>query len=188
MRINLHEIPEEGKKFLWTEKTKEVSRELQDLIGPSAHTADFFIKPINSKDFQVTGTIKTHLPEACSRCGMDFNFPVNQTFHEILIPAQPEDRTGKYAKVNHISEAATSGPSVAEYGANQTFEMGEYLHEQVAIALPFNPAPPEKANGDCSLCDQPVRGQVFTYNEEMPEEKVESPFEVLKNLTVPKRN
>ncbi len=188
MRINLHEIPEEGKKFLWNEKTKEISRELEDLIGPSAYTADFFVKPINSKDFQITGTIKTQMPEACSRCGIDFNFPVNQSFHEILIPAQPDDRTGKYAKVNHISEAATSGPSVAEYGANQTFEMGEYLHEQVAIALPFNPAPPEKPNGDCSLCDIQVRGKVFTYNEEMPEEKAANPFEVLKNIAVPKRS
>ena len=187
MRINLHEIPEEGKKFLWNEKTKEITRELSDLIGSSAHIADFFIKPINSKDFQVVGTIKTQLPEACSRCGKDFEFPVHQKFHEILIPAQPEDRTGKYAKVNHISEAAVAGPSVTEYGANQTFEMGEYLHEQVAIALPFNPAPPEKANGDCSLCDIPVRGRVFTYNEDMPEEKVENPFEVLKNLSLPKR-
>ena len=182
MRINLHEIPEEGKKFLWNEKTKEINRALEDLIGSSAHVAEFFIKPINSKDFEMTGSIKTQLPESCSRCGLDFCFPVSQKFHEIIIPAQPEDRTGKYAKVNHISEAVISGPSVAEYGENETFEMGEYLHEQVAIALPFNPAPPEKANGDCSLCDIPVRGKTFAYNEEMPEEKAESPFEVLKNL------
>jgi uncharacterized protein len=184
MRIKLHEIPEDGKSFSWNQKTGEISRTLEDLIGRADHLAEFFIKPINSKDFEMTGSIQTKVADDCSRCGLDFTFPVNQKFHEILIPKQPEDRTGKYAKVNHISESETSGPSVTEYDANMVFEMGEYLHEQVAIALPFNPAPPEKANGDCSLCDKPVRGKLFVYNEEMPEEKTPKPFEVLKNLKI----
>lgn len=184
MRINLHEIPEHGKKFQWDHKSGELKPALNDLIGDSSYEANFFVKPINSKDFEMIGTIKTQTEEQCSRCGIDFRFPINERFHEILIPHQPEDRTGKYAKVNHISEAATAGPAVTEYEPNLTFDMGEYLHEQVAIALPFNPAPSEKANGDCSLCEKPVRGQLFRYNEEMPPEKTPKPFEVLKNLKI----
>jgi uncharacterized protein len=124
------------------------------------------------------------IPETCSRCGIDFKFDINQKFHEILIPHQPDDRTGKYARVNHVSEATQEGPSVTEYAANYNFNVGEYLHEQVAIALPFNPAPAEKANGDCSLCDKPVRGKTFSYTEDMPQEKTDNPFEVLKNLKI----
>lgn len=184
MKINLQDIPEEGKSFELDEKSGELVRVLQDLIGSIPHTAIFSIRPINSKDYQLTGSIKTLIPEACSRCGIDFKFDVKQQFHEILIPQQPEDRTGKYARVNHVSEATQEGPSVSEYSSNFVFDMGEYLHEQVAIALPVNPAPPEKANGDCSLCDKPVRGLTFSYNEEMPPEKTNNPFDVLKNLKV----
>jgi uncharacterized protein len=182
MKIKLNEISEDGKSFEWDEKSGELVHTLQDLIGSSAHSAQFLIRPINSKDYQMTGLIRTAAPESCSRCGMDFKFDVEQKFNEILIPRQPDDRTGKYAKVNHISEAEQEGPSVAEYETNMVFDMGEYLHEQVALALPFNPAPAEKPNGDCSLCDRPVRGQLFSYNEEMPQEKANNPFEVLKNF------
>jgi uncharacterized protein len=182
MKINLQEIPEEGKNFDWNDKSGELVRSLQDLIGETPHQAQFFIRPINSKDFEMTGFIQTLKPELCSRCGLDFKFDIKQQFHEILIPQQPEDRTGKYARVNHVSEATQEGPGATEYGTNHSFNMGEYLHEQVAIALPFNPAPAEKANGDCSLCEKPVAGMVFSYNEEMPPEKTDNPFVVLKNL------
>lgn len=184
MKIKLNEISVDGKSFECDTKSGELVQSLKDLIGSIPHNAKFFIKPINSKDFQMTGHIQTLVPESCSRCGIEFKFDVNQKFNEILIPHQPGDRTGKYAKVNHISEAAQEGPSVVEYEPNMTFDMGEYLHEQVAIALPFNPAPPEKANGDCSLCDKPVRGVIFSYNEEMPEEKTDNPFEALKKLKI----
>ncbi len=182
MKINLQEIPEEGKKFDWDDKSGELVEVLRDLIDSTPHSAVFFIRPINSRDYEMTGSIQTLVPESCSRCGIDFKFDVNQKFHEILIPHQPDDRTGKYARVNHVSEATQEGPSVSEYNANYVFEIGEYLHEQVAIALPFNPAPPEKANGDCSLCEKPVRGMTFSYTEEMPQEKTNNPFNVLKNI------
>lgn len=181
MKINLSEIPEEGKTFICTPKTGELTPVLKDLIEGADYHSEFFIKPLNSKDYEMSGSIRTEMPEDCSRCGIDFKFKINAPFREILIPRQTDTRTGKYAKVNHISEAEASGPSVAEYDG-LVFDMGEYLHEVVAIAAPFNPAGPEDEKGDCSICGIAVRGRVFSYNEEMPEEKPESPFSVLKNI------
>jgi uncharacterized protein len=184
MRIRLHEIPEDGKSYLWTTETGELKAALKDLIGTSPYKAEFFIKPINGKDFQLNGTLKTGLPEQCSRCGIDFEFAINITFFEILIPRQPDDRTGHYAKANHISEMVTEsgGTSSTEYDLDESFNMGEYAHQQIAITIPFNPAPPETDKGDCSLCGIVVRGRSFDYIEEMPEEKPQSPFAALKNL------
>lgn len=182
MIIRLHEIPEDGKAFSWSHETAEINAVLADLIGQKAYKAEFFIRPINSRDFEMTGFIKTEIPEQCSRCGIDFEFGVNHSFREILIPTQPLGRTGKYARVNHLSDAEQNGPSVCEYAPDETFDMGEYLHEQVAINVPFNPAPPETDKGDCRLCGIQVRGRNFGYDEEIPQEKPQSPFSVLKNL------
>ncbi|MBX2986468.1 MAG: DUF177 domain-containing protein [Bdellovibrionaceae bacterium] len=184
MRLRLHDIPEEGKAFLWDRQSGELNHVLADLIRDREYTAEFFIKPINSRNFELTGMIRTALPEQCSRCGIDFDFMSQTRFHEILIPEQSEDRTGRYARVNHISDAEDSGLSVAEYAIDHTFDMGEYLHEQVALTLPFNPAPAETPAGDCRLCGVMVKGRIFSYNEEMPEEKPQNPFSALKNLKI----
>lgn len=181
MKINLSDIPEEGKSFVCTPKTGELNAILKDLIGNTSFHSEFFIRPLNSRDFEMTGFIRTELPEECSRCGIDFNLKVAPHFKAILIPRQSDDRTGKYAKVNHISEALEEGPLAAEYDG-MVFDMGEYLHEAVAIAAPFNPAGPEDEKGDCTVCGITVKGRSFGYDEQMPVEKPESPFAVLKNI------
>jgi len=55
----------------------------------------------------------------------------------------------------------------------------------VGIAIPYNPAPPEDKDGNCSTCLVAVRGKTFGYSEEIPltpEDKPKNPFEVLKGL------
>ena len=185
MRINLAEIPEEGRSYLWNTQTGELKQSLMDLIGQNTYHVEFFIKPLNSKDFEMSGFIRTFLPEQCSRCGIDFKFPINEKFREFLIPKQDQPRGSKYAKVNHVSDSTTeSGIDTLEYDG-QSFDMGEYFHEVVAISVPFSAAGPEKENGDCSICDMPVRGRSFGYDEEMPTEKPQSPFAAaLKNLKI----
>lgn len=182
MRLKLHEINEEGKAFKWTRQTAELNESLRDLIGERPYFCEFFVKPLNNRDFELSGEIRTQAPELCSRCGIDIEIPLRVKFREILIPKQPEDRTGRYARVNHLSDAGDEGPSVAEYDLDATFDMGEYLHEQVGLEIPYNPAPPENADGNCEDCGLQVRGQSFGYTEEIPLEKPESPFAALKNL------
>jgi uncharacterized protein len=181
MRINLAEIPEEGRTYIWNSQTGELNALLADLVGKLPHHSEFFIKPLNSRDYELNGFIRTEMPEVCSRCGIDFDLKVNEKFRGILIPRQIDSRTGKYARVNHVSESLEEGPEVYEHDGN-IFEMGEYLHEIVALAAPFNPVAPEDEKGDCSVCKIPVKGRLFSYDEEMPEEKPENPFSVLKNI------
>lgn len=181
MKINLAEIPEEGKSFLVNNKTAELKAILKDLIGDMPHKAEFFIKPLNARDFELSGEIETELPSECSRCALDFNLRLKTPFRGIIIPRQEDDRTGHYTKPNHVSETLTDGPATVEHDA-LVFDMGEYLHEAVAIATPFNPVGPENEKGDCSVCGIHVRGRSFGYEEVMPIEKPESPFAALKNI------
>jgi Predicted metal-binding, possibly nucleic acid-binding protein len=183
MIINLSEIPEEGRSYVWNNQTGELNSALKDLIGKKTYHAEFTIRPLNTKDFELSGSIKTGLPEQCSRCGIDFEFPVSEKFREILIPHQDQPRNSKYSKVNHLSDAPSDGPETLEYHGH-SFDIGEYVHEVIALAAPFNPAGPENEDGDCSICEIPVKGRSFSYNEEMPEEKPESPFAALKNIKI----
>lgn len=182
MKIRLSEIPEDGKHFLLTRETAELNEALKDLIGCHDYTADFFIKPISSKNFQLTGSIKTSLPEECSLCCLDFKLPVSAKFNELLLPQMEEGRTDHYAKPNHQSDATSGGPNMVEY-RGQEFDMAEYLHEVVALEEPFNPIPEQNDKGECGVCGQNIKEKSFSYIEDDSKTlNPESPFSALKNL------
>lgn len=180
MLINLLEIPSEGKNFQCSRQTGELNGILQDLIGAATFLAEFTIRPLQQGTFELSGRIQTQLPEDCSRCGLDFQMPVDEKFRELLLPEQTVPRNSKFAKANHISDMNGQGPDVIEYQGHH-FNAGEYLHEVVALAEPFIPAPPCNAQGECSLCKKKVQGLTFSY-EDPGFEKPVSPFDALKNI------
>lgn len=180
--IRLSEIPQEGKSYTWNRETAELNTVLQDLLGSEKYEVQFFLKPVNSRDFMMTGTIRTQTPEDCSLCGISFKFSVDVRINEILIPTQSTERKGRYAKVNHVSDAADQGgPQAVEYSENETFNMGEYIHEAIAIAVPFKPVPDTNEKDECRVCGLNQKTHNFSYDEKMEEEKP-NPFAVLKNL------
>jgi uncharacterized protein len=180
--IRLTDIPEDGKNFVWNRETSELNHALQDLLTDQKYEVHFFIKPVNSRDYMMTGTIKTQVPEDCSLCGMDFKLPITVGINEILIPPQTDERKGHYARVNHLSDAdGNQGPQATEYAENQHFDMGEYVHEAIAIAIPFKVMPEADEKGDCRVCGLNQKTHNFSYDEKMEDEKP-NPFAVLKGL------
>ncbi len=182
MIIKLSELPESGQNFICNRKTGEFNEVLQDLIIGAPYQLEFLIKPLG-QSFEMTGFIRTEMPENCSRCAIDMKLPVFTRFHELLREKEYEPRNSHYTKPNHFSDMTASGPSLVEYQGD-IFDMGEYIHELVALETPFVPAPPEDEKGDCSLCGIKVQGRDFGYNE--AEEKLEkaTPFSVLKNIKI----
>lgn len=179
-RINLSEIPETGREWTLDRQSGELNEVLRDLIEDSDYNVEFKLMPMPAGTYNMSGRIKTSAPEDCSRCGLDFKWPVNESFRELLIPSMEVPRDAHYAKANHISDHTNNdGPSVVEYSGSQ-FQMGEFLHEIVALAIPSFPAPAETKEGDCSTCLKKVRGQSFAYDEDI--EKKENPFNVLRTL------
>lgn len=182
MKIKLSEIPEEGRNYEFTRESAELNLILSDLIGDESFKIDLFIVPLNTKDFMLTGQIKTRTEESCSRCGDSFKFALSKKIKEILIPKQEVDRTGKYTKSSvAISEHDENDAAVVEYEFNQ-FDVGEYLHETIAIDIPLAPMPDTKPNGDCVLCDRPAHKSELIYDEKISSEQKINPFESLKNI------
>lgn len=184
MIIRLTDVPEEGKIYSLNRKSGELNEILRDLIQDGPYQAEISIRSLNNRDFELSGSIVTNTGEQCSTCGIEFRFPVKQRFLDIMIPQQTKDRIGKYAKVNHLSDSENNndGSDVIEYSTQMTFDLGEYLHEIVALAIPFNPKPAPDEKGDCSLCGKAAAVEPFSYNEEMPTEEIKKPFEALKGL------
>ena len=181
-RIRLTDIPADGKDFHWSRESKELNDTLEDLIGSEAYEVKFNIRPVNSRDFMMMGTITTRLPEECSLCALDFQMPVTVKINEILIPHQPQERTSQYARVNHVSDAPDQGPQALEYDESLHFDMGAYVHEAIAITVPFNPKPETDQKGDCLACGLNQETHNFGYEDQMPQEKPNNPFAALKNL------
>lgn len=185
--INLFEIPEEGKTFKYSTETKELSDSLSDIIGTNKYESEFNIRPLNSKDFEIKGWIKTRTKEICSHCGLGIQFPVHAKFHDILIPPQDKPRDGKYSKPNHYTDDEVTGPDYAEYLEEMKFNIGDYLHEAIALVVPYNPAPELNPKGECTDCGQNVQSLLDTLlvkNEENHQEV--SPFAALKGIKLQK--
>lgn len=179
MVINLQEIPESGKQFICNRNTAELNETLKDLIGNADFIADFTIRPLNDNNYELFGGIETLIPETCSRCALDIKIKIKESFREFMMPKLDTPRDAKFAKVNHVSDLNNEGPSVWEYEGHH-FNAGEYLHEVVGLAIPFNPAPPADENEKCVSCKIDLKKAVLSYSEDM--EKPESPFAALKSI------
>jgi uncharacterized protein len=182
-RIRLIDIPTDGKHFVWDRKSGELNTVLADLIQELDYRVEFDIRPVNSRDYMLTGKIETQSPENCSMCGLDFKFPVHYKINEFLIPHQPQGRNSQYARVNHVSDANDQdGPQSFEYDASGDLDMGDYVHEAIAITRPANPKPDADEKGDCRKCGINFETHNFGFDEPMEVKKPENPFAVLKGI------
>lgn len=177
--VKLHEIPENGKEFVFNRKTAELNLILKDLIEDSNYEVTVFIKPMNTKNYEVKGTATASSTQLCSTCGDNFEFKSKAYISEILIPGAEDIKNSHFSKSNHVSELNQDGPGVSEYFAD-TFDLGEFLHEAIAFTIPFNP----KHDAKDSACTVKFKSDEngFIYDEKMSEEKKPNAFDVLKGI------
>jgi uncharacterized protein len=173
MIIRLNEIPENGRDYWFNRQTAELNPVLQDLIQSHPYEIKLFVKPMNTKDFEMTGSVATTAAAQCSLCAEDFDLSLNRQIREILIPNQELDRTGKYAKSTTISAVEDETYSVSHY-SKQQYDLGEFIHEAIALEIPFKPL--------CAKCIKRENDQIFIYDEKMGEEIKPNPFQALKGL------
>lgn len=187
MKIRLADIPREGSFWFFTRgEEDDLDQALQDLIGQDEpYTVELSITPLDQAGtYHVDGRIQAQWPEACSKCADEFKFKINQSFHDILIPKLEMPRNGSTSKPQHLEHTSAGTDTAYEYEENH-FELGEFLHEIITLAIPLAPQPEVEPNGNCSLChknsDQILAlFGVKAENEASPARP--SPFEVLRNL------
>jgi uncharacterized metal-binding protein YceD (DUF177 family) len=179
MFIHLHEIPKEGKNWIYDESHREAKAALQDLLFENKFKVEVAIEPLGSTGtYNIRGEIKAQWPEDCSRCGDGFEYSASERFAHLLMPSMPSGRVDKTAKPNHVSDSLTLAEGdalteVFEYEGN-SFDVGSFLHELVALAKPLIPAPELDSSGNCVACKICVKNKEFSYDESVEVKK--SPF------------
>lgn len=136
-QIMLKELPPEGREYEYSRESGELTEDLQELIDDNDYSVRLTVRPIGNA-FDLQGELKTSLDLQCSLCAIDFKFPVNQKFHEVLVIETPLDKGDQHTKANHSSEWDPNQPE-GIYLESPLLDVGELIHEMVAIAEPMRP-------------------------------------------------
>jgi len=187
MKIRIIDIPREGNHWnLSQNEDPELDLALADLIHGSPYFVSINLRPLDQLgSFQISGYFKSKWDEPCSRCGDEFKFELNFHFQDILIPKieAPSDEDIKHSHHININETEDDEFSSFEY-ENEIFNLGDYLHEQVALKIPLAPSPPITNQGKCALCHKSTEDILKQFNlldGQQPVQK-KSPFEALKKI------
>jgi uncharacterized protein len=136
-QILLRELPPEGREYEYNRDSGELNDALDELIDQNDYSVRLTVRPIGNA-FDVSGDLKTTLNLQCSLCAIDFKLPISQKIHEVLVINDPLHKGDHLTKANHSSEWDPSQPE-GVYLEAPILEVGEFIHELIAIAEPMRP-------------------------------------------------
>lgn len=174
MIIHLKEIPSEGKSFDFSRRSGELNDVLGDLIGEQDYKVHLDVTPVGNS-FDVRGNIDATYSELCSFCASNFNLPVREKFHELVLL---EDQ-------NHIKgfdETWTPNEEIGVTAVDDTaeFNVSDLIREVLALAEPIQPACRPDCKGLCHVCGQDLNEA--TCGCAGSQNLADSPFSILKKL------
>lgn len=131
VRIQLSEIPDEGRQFQYNRDSGELNHLLEDIIGKNTYSVDLRLQP-SGNVYSISGDIRTQLETQCSHCGRDMEYPVNDSFNELIVIEDPRPR--KSDSSHSMSEDSSI---YCNHIQSQNFNIGEFVHEHIAASEPF---------------------------------------------------
>ncbi len=137
MKINLSEIPEEGRSYNFDQSTGEMNEALADLVEQRPYTVEFTLRPLGNI-YELRGLAKTKTSDLCSKCGWDIEIPLETKLNEILMRNEGEYRKQQSTTGNHSVDFLSDSPGVT-YFEGEAFNAGELVHEAIAASIPFYP-------------------------------------------------
>lgn len=136
-KINLKSISGKGLDFSYNQKSQEMTKKLKPLIGDNDYNISLHIQNEGLSSYSISGAIQTHLNLLCSRCAYEFTEPLQKKFKEKIFLQKKQKRKDKEVKSNHFSELMNQDNFITTDQA--LFDIGEFLHEQIAIEEPLRP-------------------------------------------------
>lgn len=138
MKIRLNEIPAEGRSYTFDRKSAELDSDLNDLIGKHDYFVDFTILPIGNA-YEMRGKFKTTLTKLCSKCGDEFELPLQKAIHEILMEEQEDIR--KTHSVHGNQSVDFENPETVSMTPirGNILDPGAFTHEAIGLAEPLYP-------------------------------------------------
>lgn len=177
--IQLDELPHDGLDYLYTSESGELNEALNDLLAGRPYRLEFYLRPAGNS-YELRGTVRAAMPLLCSRCAIDFEHQIEETFYEILIVNPPLDRKSKTSQTNHLTDSQAGG-TFCNYIQSEEFDVGDWAHEIIALAEPAQPLGRPNCDESCENYLQAVKNGWLTQEEDSPA----SPFAVLANVKVP---
>lgn len=178
LKVKFHEIPASGLDVEFSEASGELNFALRDLLGATPnYKARLNLRPVDEM-IHLRGDLSTNLTHQCSRCGEDFTAAISKKF--VTAFYKSEDSIKMFGE----SIDNLEGSFDLEFLEGNEIDLGEVLHEQVALEIPFQPLCSEDCKGLCTVCGTNLnvascqcKLQVVTLDQPKF-----SPFTTLKNL------
>jgi len=162
--IHLEDLPSEGRTFVYTQESGELTPFLKDLLGSRPYRVELEVRPMGNV-YSATGRIEAGLDELCSRCALGFVYAVNEKFNEILVVGKTPP-SGHQARVNHSSELTVDGPECTEL-PSPDFKVADFIHELIALARPIKPMARPNCDDSCENYQNALKeGWISTGNDE----------------------
>lgn len=177
--IALRELPIEGREFNFTRESGELNSALEDLIGSNPYSVHLKITPMGNT-FDLRGRLATTLDLQCSLCAFDFKLPVDVPLHELILIEKALSKGDQMSRNNHAHEWESNGPDYIVLETD-SFNLAEYVHEQIGLAEPIRPLGKPDCDEDCENLKDRVQRPWLTYGSD-GEKGTASPFQVLEKL------
>ncbi len=180
--FNLSELNKDGQLFCYNHRSGELNEVLAELIGSHEYKVELTIKHLGNA-YEVRGTLKTTLDLPCSRCGVDVDKPLMVEFYELLIIDDSTVYTnGSQSRQNYSSD--NSSEVYCHTIESNMFDIGEYLHEQIAINTPYQALGSESCYTSCSnFTEAQNKGLISTERPVSVEgSNTHKPFKILGNI------
>lgn len=178
MKIRMSDINSEGKKFTFDRVSGELNEILADLTQ-KAYKVNVFIRDLDAY-FELSGEVRADVPQVCSKCGEDISLPIVKKFNDMLMEKPVDPRGSHYSKGMSV-DASEQLPGEVAFYSNDLFDLGEYIHELLALEMPDYP--------DCAVQECPflkeAQAKLASLNAESGDFKVSEghpAFKALKNI------
>ena len=143
----------------------------QELPRISPLVAELHLERKGDSRVAVRGFLKTRIQLSCDRCGVQYGYPVNVTFHLIL--EVPSDESWQ------IRELECTGEDLDTVLLTEpVVDMADILRQQLYLGLPEKMTCTEECKGLCSQCGADLNKTPCSCVEEVKE----SPFAILAKL------
>lgn len=151
LKIDLTSLPNKGLNFYYNQQSEDLTKKLKSLIGDNDYNIKVHIHSEGHFSYSISGKIQTYLNLLCARCAYEFKKAIDKEFKEKIFLQKKLTRIDKQVKSNHFSELINKEDfTVVE---NSIFDIGDFLHELIAIEEPLRPLKSEACDDDSLNCE-----------------------------------
>lgn len=177
LQLKFNEVPSAGLDMVFTHTTGELNGLLLDVMGDfPVYEAEIKVEPLEQM-VQVKGQVKGELHLTCSRCAEEYNLGFNKNFVTAYYKSEQS------LKNFGMHSDDLTGSFDLEFLEGEIIDVGEALHEQIALEVPYQPLCTESCKGLCTMCGVNLNNSTCSCKPvEFKTEVKSSPFEKLKAL------